>query len=52
MKGLAKKAWLVSVLLLTCACATPIGVTHVSTQSMYHSVTSSVLSTGRRSQYS
>jgi Alpha/beta hydrolase family len=48
-----KRAGFVSaVLLLACACATPIGVTHVSTQSMYRSLTSSVLSADRPSQYS
>ena len=41
-----------AVLLLACACATPIGVTHVDTQVMYRSVTSSVLSSDRPSQYS
>src|SRR4029453_5778706 len=40
------------VLLLASACATPIGVTRVDTQSMYRSLTSSVLSTERPSQYS
>lgn len=43
---------LVAVLLLACACATPIGVTHVDTQAMYRSLTSSVLSADRPSQYS
>ena len=43
---------LVVVLLLASACATPIGVTRVDTQSMYRSLTSSVLSTERPSQYS
>ena len=43
---------LVVVLLLACACATPIGVTHVDTQSMYRSLTASVLSADRPSPYS
>ena len=37
---------------MACACATPIGVTHVDTQAMYRSLTSSVLSAHRPSQYS
>jgi hypothetical protein len=40
---------LVAVLLQACACATLIGVSHVDTQSMYRSLTSSVLSAGRPS---
>jgi hypothetical protein len=52
MREAAKKTSLLAVLLLACACATPIGVTHVNTQSMYRSVTSSVLSAGQPSQYS
>src|SRR5258708_14647578 len=52
MKAPAKKMSLVAVLLLGCACATPVGVPHVSTQSMYRSVTSNVLSANRPSQYS
>jgi pimeloyl-ACP methyl ester carboxylesterase len=52
MKDYARRMWLVGVVLLTCACATPVGVTHVNTQSMYRSVTSSVLSAGHPSQYS
>ena len=40
---------LISLLLLVSACATPIGVTHVNTQSVYRSLTASVLSTGRPS---
>ena len=43
---------LAAVLLLACACATPIGVTHVDTQTMYRSLTASVLSSDRPSQYS
>jgi len=43
---------LVAVLLLACACATPIGVTHVDTQSMYRPLSASVLSSDRPSQYS
>ena len=46
------KILLVTVLLLACACATPVGVTHVDTQSMYRSLTASVLSTNRPSEYS
>jgi pimeloyl-ACP methyl ester carboxylesterase len=52
MKDYARRMWLVGVVLLTCACATPVGVTHVNTQSMYRSVTSSVLSAGSPSPYS
>jgi pimeloyl-ACP methyl ester carboxylesterase len=47
-----RSSTLVAVLLLACACATPIGVTHVDTQSMYRSLTSSVLSADRPSPYS
>ena len=47
-----RSSLLVAVLLLACACATPIGVTHVDTQSMYRSLTSSVLSADRPSPYS
>ena len=36
-------------LVLVSACATPIGVTRVETQSVYRSLTASVLSTGRPS---
>jgi len=36
--------------LLACACATPIGVTHVDTQSMYRTLTSNVLSSDRPSE--
>ena len=43
---------LLCVLLLTGACATPVGVTRVDIQSMYKGLTASVLSTGRPSQYS
>src|SRR5215813_8544777 len=43
---------LVAVLLLGSACATPVGVTRVDTQSMYRSVTANVLSSDRPSQYS
>ena len=49
---LRRSSPLVGVLLLACACATPIGVTHVDTQSMYRSLTSSVLSADRPSPYS
>ena len=38
--------------LMTGACATPIGVTPVDTQSMYRALTSNVLSADRPSQYS
>ncbi len=41
-----------AVLLVTCACATPIGVTRVDTQEMYRSLTANVLSGDRPSQYS
>jgi len=41
-----------AVLLVACACATPIGVTHVETQSMYRTLTSSVLSADRPTHYS
>jgi pimeloyl-ACP methyl ester carboxylesterase len=50
--ALARTSPLVAVLLLACACATPIGVTHVDTQSMYRSLTASVLSADRPSPYS
>jgi len=49
---LQRSSPLAAVLLLACACATPIGVTHVDTQSMYRSLTASVLSADRPSQYS
>ena len=56
MKALAKPMSpsipLAVVLLLACACATPVGVTQVDSQSMYHSLTSSVLSADRFSPYS
>jgi hypothetical protein len=51
-RALRRSSPLVAVLLLASACATPIGVTHVDTQSMYRSLTSSVLSTDRPSPYS
>ena len=41
-----------AILLLACACATPIGVTHVDSQAMYRSLTSNVLSSDHPSQYS
>jgi len=50
--ALRRSSLLVAVLLLACACATPIGVTHVDTQSMYRALTSNVLSADRPSQYS
>ena len=40
---------LLCLLLLVSACATPIGVARVDTQSVYRSLTASVLSTGRPS---
>ena len=50
---LLRRAGLLSaVLLVACACTTPIGVTHVDTQSMYRTLTASVLSADRPSQYS
>jgi hypothetical protein len=49
---LRRSSPLVAVLLLACACATPVGVTHEDTQSMYRSLTSSVLSADRPSPYS
>ena len=52
MLALKRSSPLVAVLLLAAACATPIGVTHVDTQSMYRSLTSSVLSADRPSPYS
>ncbi|HVR96624.1 MAG TPA: hypothetical protein VMW27_08425, partial [Thermoanaerobaculia bacterium] len=47
-----RSSLLVAVLLLASACATPVGVTRVSTQSMYRSLTASVLSGDRPSEYS
>jgi hypothetical protein len=41
-----------AALLVSCASATPIGVTHVDTQSMYLAITSNVLSADRPSHYS
>jgi pimeloyl-ACP methyl ester carboxylesterase len=43
---------LAAVLLLACACATPVGVTHVDTQVMYRSLTASVLSSDHPSRFS
>ncbi|HUM18434.1 MAG TPA: hypothetical protein VL086_22265 [Candidatus Nitrosotalea sp.] len=43
---------LLGVLLLACACATPVGVTRVDTQAMYRGLTANVLSTGDPSPYS
>ena len=40
------------VLLLACACASPVGVTRVDTQAMYKGLTANVLSTGQPSLYS
>ena len=50
---LRRNAGLLSaVLLVACACATPVGVTRVDTQAMYRSLTTNVLSADRPSQYS
>jgi len=49
---LRRAAFLSAVLLVACACATPIGVNHVDTQVMYRSLTASVLSSDHPSQYS
>src|SRR5882672_3552436 len=49
---LGRSSLLLAVLVLASACATPIGVTHVSTQSMYRTLSASVLSGDRPSQYS
>ncbi len=55
-RGPAPAGWRVGVLLggllVVSGCATPVGVTRVSTQAMYKGLTASVLSTGRPSQYS
>ena len=40
------------ILLVACACATPVGVTHVDTQSMYRAITANVLSADHPSSYS
>jgi pimeloyl-ACP methyl ester carboxylesterase len=40
------------ILLLSSACATPIGVIHGTTQAVYRAATSNVLSTGRPSEWS
>ena len=40
------------ILLAACACATPVGVTHVDTQSMYRAITANVLSADHPSSYS
>jgi hypothetical protein len=37
------------ILVVACACATPVGVTHVDTQSMYRTLTVNVLSADRPS---
>ena len=50
--ALTRSSLLLAVLMLASACATPVGVTQVSTQSMYRSLTESVLSGDRPSQYS
>jgi len=50
--ALGRSSLLLAVLMLASACATPVGVTQVSTQSMYRSLTESVLSGDRPSQYS
>jgi len=49
---LRRAGLLLAVLLAACACATPIGVTHVDTQSMYRTLSANVLSADRPSQYS
>src|SRR6059036_3193763 len=49
---LGRSSLLLAVLLLVGACATPVGVSRVDTQVMYRSLTASVLSTDRPSQYS
>src|SRR5436309_7357160 len=49
---LGQASLLLAVLLLAGACATPVGVTRVGTQSMYRTLTSNVISTDRPSQYS
>jgi pimeloyl-ACP methyl ester carboxylesterase len=49
---LGRSSLLLAVLLLAGACATPIGVTSVGTQSMYRTLTSNVISADRPSQYS
>ena len=43
---------LLGLLLVACACATPVGVNRVDTQSVYRSLTASVLSTGTPGPYS
>jgi pimeloyl-ACP methyl ester carboxylesterase len=50
--ALERSSLLFAVLLLACACATPIGVSHVDKQSMYRTLTASVLSADRPSPYS
>jgi pimeloyl-ACP methyl ester carboxylesterase len=49
---LSRSSLLLGVLVLASACATPVGVTRVDTQSMYRTLTANVLSTDRPSQYS
>src|SRR4029453_16141186 len=49
---LYRSALLAAVVLLASACATPVGVTRVDTQAMYRSLTASVLSGDRPSEYS
>ena len=45
-------ALLLAVLLVICACATPVGVKRVDTQVTYRNLTANVLSTGEPSQFS
>src|SRR5262249_18056056 len=45
-------ALLLGVLLAACACATPVGVNRVDTETMYRGLTANVLSTGQPSLYS
>jgi len=45
-------ALLLGVLLAACACATPVGVSRVDTETMYRGLTANVLSTGQPSLYS
>jgi hypothetical protein len=50
--ALRRVGTLLGVLLLACACATPIGVKRVDTQTVYRSLTANVLSTGEPGSYS
>jgi len=49
---LRRAGFLSAVLLLACACATPVGVNRVDTQAMYRDLTANVLSTGAPGPYS